>query len=271
MKPSEHRGLAFFVLVTVGLGVGGCASLGGGGLNLLSTADEIRLGRQVADRVEEEQTVLDNEAVQAYVRQIGERLAKEAGRNDIEYSFKVIDAPETINAFALPGGFMYVYTGLMLRCENEAELAGVMAHEIGHVAGRHHGEAMTQQFGFELITRILLGGDSGSAVEAVVGMVTTMGGLAFSRENEREADRLGMAYLVGAGYGPSAMGTFMERVLLPLSGSGGRVAAIMSTHPATVNRVALLRAMEETYPPEVRRDNKLHRERYEARALSALR
>src|SRR5690606_13798741 len=117
----------------------------------------------VAAQVEAQERVLQDPALQAYIDQVGQRIAANVDRREVTYQFKVIDAPATINAFALPGGYMYLYTGLLRMMENEAELASVMGHEIAHVTSKHHGEAMTRQYGVQFISNLLLGQQPGAA------------------------------------------------------------------------------------------------------------
>jgi predicted Zn-dependent protease len=249
----------------------GCAAFQNIPLNLLSTEQEIALGEQVSAEVEKGEKLLDNVQIQAYVSEIGQRLAAVSPRRDVQYTFKVIDAPDKVNAFALPGGFMYVYTGLMRTLENEAELAGVMAHEIGHVAGRHHGESMTRQFGYNFIMSIILGEDANALAQLGSELLGAAGAMYYSRDNEREADQLGMSFLFEAGYKPEAMLTLMGK-LSAEDGErgGGRSLAIFASHPPTEERAQRLRALVEQYPKEVRDGRPLYTERYRQKILDLL-
>lgn len=241
-------------------------------LNLLSTEQEVELGRQVSAEVEKEEKLLADQDIQAYVRGIGERLARVSTRLDVQYTFKVIDAPDTVNAFALPGGFMYIYTGLMKICDNEAELASVMAHEMGHVAAHHHGESMTRQYGVELIRQVLLGQQPNAMVQLVADMLGTAGAMRFSRANEREADQLGMEFLFRAGYKPEAMVSFMYKLLEEERQRGGNVwLPIFSSHPPTEARLADLQALCQRYPQAMRDASPLYAERYHEQVLAKLR
>lgn len=249
------------------LSIAGCATLedytgirvGGGegglitNLNLVSTEKEIQLGQQFSTEVEKEEPLLNDPALQRYVSEIGERLTQKAPRQDVPYGFKVIDAPDTVNAFALPGGYMYVYTGLMKLCDNEAELAAVMAHEIGHVAAKHHGEMMTRQTGMEVISAIALGENPGAAATLAKQLFTAGVSARYSRTQEREADRLGMDILYKAGYPPEAMISFMNKLLaLDQEKGGGRSMPLFATHPSPEERVGLLQNLMQHYPAEPR-------------------
>lgn len=249
----------------------GCAIFQNIQLNLLSTEQEIGLGQKVSAEIEKKEKLLENAAIQAYVRDIGQRLSAVSPRQDVQYTFKVIDAPDKVNAFALPGGFMYVYTGLMRTLENEAELAGVMAHEIGHVAGRHHGESMTRRFGYNFLMSIILGEDANALAELGSELLGAAGAMYYSRDNEREADQLGMSFLFEAGYKPEAMLTLMGK-LSAEDGKrgGGRSLAIFASHPPTEERAQRLRALVEQYPKEVRDGRPLHAERYRQKVLDVL-
>jgi len=241
-------------------------------LNLLSTQQEVQLGAEMSAEVEKQEKVLNDPAIQAYVTEIGNRLARVSTRQDVKYTFKVIDNPKVVNAFALPGGYMYVYTGLMRICDNEAELASVMAHEIGHVAGHHHGEAMTRQMGYNMLMELLLGKSPNSMAQAVGQFIGTGVSARYSRENEREADALGMEYLFRAGYKPEAMITFMEKLRAQEQQSGGSTGIpLFASHPPTDERLARLQALSAQYPLDMRQSSPVYAERYAANVLSKLR
>lgn len=245
----------------------GCLSLegGGGGINLLSTEEELALGQKMSQQIEAEQPVLNDAAVQQYVDRIGTRLAAVVPPNldrGLTYQFKVIDEPDVVNAFALPGGYLYVYTGLMKLVENEAELAGVMAHEIAHVAAEHHGEQLTKQYGASFLASLLLGDDPGAIAQGVAQVTNYVVQAGFSREAEREADRIGAEMLMRAGYNPTGMVTFMQKMAAQSQAPGGRIMAFISTHPLTDERIQNLQAQVNGYPPAVR-ENPVFGERYQ--------
>ena len=267
-----HRKAMSWALLGVLASTFGCVTFEDGrGFNILSTEEEIALGREVAAEVEQQETVLDDAAVQAYVAQIGQRLARVSTRQDVPYVFKVIDAPDTVNAFALPGGNMYVYTGLMKLCQDEAELAAVMAHEIGHVAGHHHGESLTRTYGYGLITRILLGEAPDERAQVVAGLLGQAVTARYSREQEREADRLGMEFLFRAGYPPDAMISFMNKMRAEERKDGGRRwLPIFASHPPTTERLHLLHGLLAQYPPDLVAVSPRYADRYQQQALSRL-
>jgi predicted Zn-dependent protease len=240
-------------------------------INILTTEEEVQIGSQVAAEVEKNETVLSNAAIQDYVRGIGERLARVSSRQDVTYTFKVIDAPDTVNAFALPGGYMYIYTGLLQICDNEAELAGVMAHEIGHVAAHHHGEMLTRQYGMQLIASWLLGEDPSALAQVAASLIGTGIESRYSRQQEYEADTLGMEFLFRAGYKPDAMLTFMDKMMAEDEKSGRtRPLPIFSSHPPTAERKRTLQHLVNQYPPDMRSGSPVYADRYKAKVKSVL-
>ena len=260
--------LPAFVLLLV---FAGCATVDGNQYNALTTEDEIALGEEVAKQVEEKEKVLDDPALQAYVAGIGQRLARLSPRQDVEYRFQVIDNIETVNAFALPGGRMYIYTGLMKLCGNEGELAAVMAHEISHVASHHHGESMTRQQLGNAVAAILLGKDPSALAEVGATLVGTGVFAKFSRQNEREADSMGMKILFQAGYTPDAMLSFMDKMMQEEQRKGGgHPLPIFSSHPATANRLLYLQELAAQYPEDMRRNSPVHAGRYKTNVLDKL-
>ena len=245
----------------------GCETLPAPSINLLSTQQEVELGRELADEIEQKEAIHEDEQLQAYVRDIGRDLARVAPRRDVDYQFTVIDEPDTVNAFALPGGHMYLYTGLMKLMENEAELAGVMAHEIGHVAARHHGERLTRMYGYNLLVSVLLGDDPGAAANIASHLVE----MNFSRENEREADAIAVEMLWRAGYDPGAMLTFMEKMREQEQRRGAAPSLpFLSSHPPTQERIALLRQHLARYPAEERARRSANAAEYREQVLNRL-
>jgi len=201
-------------------------------LSNLSPQQEVEIGRQINDQlISRRIRILDNPEVNQYVNQIGQRLVAQSGRSNIPYTFQVVN-DRSVNAFATMGGFVYLNRGLLLLADNEAELASVMAHEIGHIVGRHAVEQMRKT----AIASGLVGAaglDRNTA--ANIGVE-----LAFRRPNSRkdefEADTLGLEMLRRAGYAPSAMVSFMSKLLR----NGGSIPTFLSTHPATSERIERL-------------------------------
>lgn len=183
-----------------------------GSINFTSLEKEIELGRKMAADIERQAKLLQDPAVNEYVNRIGQNLVRNSDAK-VPFTIKIIES-EDVNAFALPGGFFFVNTGLILAADDEAELAGVMAHEIAHVAARHGTEnaSKSQLLDFATIPLIFLGGPAGFGLRQAAGILVPMQFLKFSRKAETEADYLGVQYMYKTGYDPSAAVTFFEKL-----------------------------------------------------------
>jgi len=204
--------------------------------NWYSLESEIQLGKEYAMTVESEVKLLRDPMVNEYVNRIAQNLMRNSDAK-VPFTVKVIDSEE-INSFTLPGGFLYVHTGLILAADDEAELAGVMAHEIAHVAARHATRQMTRNNLFNLasIPLIFVGGGAGYAVQQAFGLVVPLSLSKFSRDFEAEADYLGLEYMYKAGYDPQAYISFFER-LQAREKKPGVLVRTFATHPPTANRI----------------------------------
>ena len=201
------------------------------------TEKEVKMGRMLAAQVDKEAKFIDDPIITEYVNRVGQNLVRNSDAK-VPFTIKVLDSEE-VNAFALPGGFFFVNSGLMLKAESEAELAGVMAHEIAHVAARH---AMENQRKMELIdygmlAGVLLGGPILSNVlYNGAGFFEGMAFLKFSRGAEEEADKLGVQYMWAAGYDPSAMATMFEKLEAKNKKKPGTISKMFADHPAPADR-----------------------------------
>jgi predicted Zn-dependent protease len=210
------------------------------GFNLFSPEQDVEIGRQSAQQILTETPMLDDPKIDAYVKQLGAKLASKAAGERFPYQFRVV-ATREINAFALPGGFLFVNAGAIAAARNEGELAGVMAHEIAHVALRHGTNQATKaqlaRAGVGILGSIAGGGensDLGEAVSAIGGLGANMLFLKYGRAAEKEADLEGARIMVEAGYDPRDMANFFKT----LADQGGqRVPEMMSDHPDPGNRV----------------------------------
>jgi predicted Zn-dependent protease len=209
----------------------------GDGINFYSLEREIALGKQLAQEVERQAKVIDDPIIAEYVNRVGQNLVRNSDAK-VPFTIKVLDT-EDVNAFALPGGFFFVNSGLILKADTEAELAGVMAHEIAHVAARHGTRQATKGDLIQIgtIPLMLMGGWTGYAIYQGAGLAIPMGFLAFTRANEREADFLGLQYLYKSGYDPLAFIDFFEKIETLEKKKPGSVAKVFSTHPMTDDRV----------------------------------
>ncbi|NOK02964.1 MULTISPECIES: M48 family metallopeptidase [Myxococcus] len=208
---------------------------------LISDEQEEQLGKQVKAELETKEKIkyVQNAAVVDYVRGISASILNQASKDrpGVKWKINVIDDPKTVNAFATPGGYLYVYTGLILAADTEAELAGVMAHEAGHVVGRHSARAMVSQMGLQAITQAALGQNPGTVAQIAASLVSGGTLLAHGRGEEIEADEYGARYASGAGYDPRGLITFFEK----LQKEQGDTPALMkwlSTHPTNRDRIA---------------------------------
>lgn len=210
----------------------------GKGVNFYSIQKEIALGKQMAQEVERQAKIVDDPVIAEYVNRIGQNLVRNSDAK-VPFTIKVIDSEE-INAFALPGGFFFVNTGILLNADNEAEMAGVMAHEIGHVAARHGTRQATRgeiaQIG-SIVPLIAVGGMAGYGIYQAMGLVVPMGFLKFSRNFESEADMLGIEYMYKSGYDPGAFVDFFEKVQSQEKRKPGTMSKLFSSHPPTDDRI----------------------------------
>jgi len=217
----------------------GCGSGGGAGdFNLISIDEEWRLGQQLAQDVARQVRFNNDPAVNSYVQQMGQRIVAQAPDpfNRLPWDFHVVEDP-SINAFAIPGGHVYVNTGLIHAAENASQLAGVMAHEINHVVARHSTEQISRQYGLSVLASLVLGQNPNVLTE-VAAQIVAGGALArFSREAEREADELGIQAMYRAGYDPRGMAAMFRVLLAQQRSSPGRVEQFFSTHPTTEERI----------------------------------
>jgi predicted Zn-dependent protease len=211
----------------------------GKGPNFYSLEKEIVLGKQFAQEVERSSKLIDDPVVTEYVNRVGQNLVRNSDAR-VPFTIKVIDSDE-VNAFALPGGFFYVNSGLILRAQEESELAGVMAHEISHVTARHGTRNATKGQIAQLATipLLLLGpaGLAGYGLYEGLNVALPLTFLKFSRDAEREADFLGLQYMYKAGYDPNAYITFFERIQADEKRHPGTIPKVFSTHPPTPERI----------------------------------
>ncbi len=209
----------------------------GKGVNFYSLEKEIALGKQLAQEVEHQSKFVDDPIIAEYVNRVGQNLVRNSDAK-VPFTIKVLDAEE-VNAFALPGGFFFVNSGLILKAGNEAELAGVMAHEIAHVAARHGTKQATRGEIINLasIPLIFVGGFPGYALRQGIGLAVPLGFLSFSRAFEREADYLGLQYMYKAGYDPTSFIDFFEKIQSLERKKPGTLSKVFSTHPLTDDRI----------------------------------
>lgn len=208
-----------------------------GSVNFYSIEKEIAMGKSMAQDVERQTKIIDDPVIAEYVNRLGQNLVRNSDAK-VPFTIKVVDAEE-VNAFALPGGFFYVNSGLIMTAETEAELAGVMAHEIAHIAARHgtRQATMGQIVNYGTIPLIFLGGWAGYGVRQAAGLLIPMGFMQYSQAFERDADYLGLQYLYKAGYDPVAFVDFFEKLQSKEKKKPGTMSKLFGSHPPTDDRI----------------------------------
>jgi len=267
MKPYVKIAAELLLIVSLLFGIYSCAVnpvTGRQELMLLSETDEIKLGRQTDTQVVQEYGIYEDAKLTAYLNDICQRLAKISHRPNLEYHFKVVDV-SVVNAFAVPGGYVYFTRGILASLNNEAELAGVMAHEIGHITARHsasqYSKAQFAQLGLG-VGMVFAEKIPGLSELAQLGAGMLF--LRFSRDNEREADDLGVEYSSKAGYDATQMANFFETLerMNPGSDRSG-LPSWFSTHPNPEDRIKVVRVRAKEWQDRLgRRDLVLNRDEY---------
>ena len=232
---------SLFVYALLFLSCGGSK----GGFNLFSIQDDIALGKQFSQEIEKDKKNYPllkekgNEEVYRYIRGLTNKLlnsGKVAYRKEFAWEVKIIDDDKTLNAFAVPGGYLYVYTGLIKYLDTEDQLAGVMGHEIAHAARRHSTQQMTKIYGLQTLTQIITGrADPGLIEQLALGLVS----LKFGRKHEAEADDFSVTYLCSSGLYAGGAAGFFQKIQKE---GGARQPEFLSTHPDPGNRVRDIKA-----------------------------
>ncbi|SYZ73663.1 Peptidase M48 Ste24p [Candidatus Zixiibacteriota bacterium] len=244
--PSIVRLLPFALIIILA----GCAVTGPGGktsLIFIGTDQEVAIGDEMDSSIQAENRILKDTLWQQYVNTIGQKIVAGCDRKDLTYHFAIIDT-NLVNAFATPGGYVFLYTGLLKQMDNEAELAAVMAHEISHVVARHGIKRLQAAMGVSILEQLVFGNDPGALKAAVnVGMGLTFA--SYSRENENEADSYGIQYMIKAGYDPSGAITMFEKLAAMSQGDPNFFEKLSMDHPETQDRISKSKALIESLKP----------------------
>lgn len=210
---------------------------------VLPVAEEQKLGEQMAVEVDKQLKMHTDPEVNAYVDRVGKRIVDAADNvpEGISFEFHVVDDDETVNAFAIPGGHIYVYSGLLKAVDNEAELASVLAHEVAHVTRRHIAQRMVAMYGYQTLASLALGENPGMVGQLAASVAAQGLLLKHSRDHEYHADVNGLRYLIAAGYDPHAMASFFEK----LQGESDvpAFAEFLMSHPMSSSRVEQVRLL----------------------------
>jgi predicted Zn-dependent protease len=224
-----------------------------GSFNVFSVQDDIELGKQVSAEIESNPTEYpllpetgrngNNERAYQYLRAITARIlnsGKVTYKDQFTWQVKIVQNDEVLNAFCTPGGYIYVYTGLIKYLDTEDQLAGVMGHEIAHADKRHTTDNLTKQYGWQLLIDVVVGKNQGAITEIAKGIA----GLSYGRAAEREADDFSVIYLCNTGYKSDGAAGFFEK--LETQGDGGRIPEFLSTHPNPENRIQSIKEKAQT-------------------------
>ena len=207
---------------------------------VLPPSEEKKLGVQMQAEMQKDLKMHPDPEVQRYVEGLGRKIVQAAREDipgDINFSFFVVDDPNTVNAFAMPGGYIYIYSGLLLRAESEAEVIGVLGHEVAHVTKRHVAERLVTAYGLQTLLGIAVGENAGQLAQMGASVAGQGYLLKFGRDQERESDVEGLDYVIEAGYNPIGMVTFFQK----LAAQGGSPPAFLSSHPNPGDRAEKLR------------------------------
>jgi len=241
---SSHRAVRPFILLAFAVGpfLSGCATIGGA--NYVSIEEEWQIGQQLEADINRQVRLVDDPTIRRYVEGLGQQLVRQTNMAQRPWRFHVI-ADDAINAFNIPGGVVYVNTGLIAQAGSASELVGAIAHEVAHGVARHGTQRLSQAYEPNVLAGVLLGGNPG-LVEQLAAQVVAQGAFAsFSRSDEREADRMAVPMMAGAGWDPEGLARMFERLMAESGGGGG--IPFFSTHPTTQDRIAGVRAMARGY------------------------
>ena len=229
----------------------GC--IGGiGNINVFSDQEETDLGEQFANEIEKNLDINDDTDLNAYIQELGQLLVNHSRRRNITYTFKIVNSEE-INAFAIPGGYVYINVGLLRMSENESELAGVIAHEIGHVVERHGMKQLTKQMGLVMISQLIFGEDPDKVQEVISQIILSGVLMKYSRDAERGADRNAVEITYAAELNPYGMVKFFEKLQRQKSRNDSQISAqiqkLTSSHPLTSERISNVKKLIFELPP----------------------
>ena len=225
-------------------------------VNIFTDAEELQIGKEFVAQHEKEVRLYRDPVVTNYINDLGQSLVRYSKRNNIPYTFKVVDT-KGVNAYAVPGGFIYVHLDLIRATKSESELAAVLAHEIGHIVGRHSMKRLTQVYGLELIKQLILDEDDSTLKKFVAEVIAAGLLFRYSRDHERESDVYGVQNVYDAGINPVGAAVFFETLRAMRGTEPSAIEKFLSTHPVPSERVLNVRNQIAGLPPksELRTDS----------------
>jgi beta-barrel assembly-enhancing protease len=232
----QSRPLIVAALILSLGGISGCAAIGLGGFNLISIQDEWQMGQQIEREINSQVPLSRNTAMNNQVTRIGQRIVAQTDMATLPWRFYVIDQGD-VNAFNAPGGLVYINRGLIEAARNEAEIAGVIAHEIGHGVARHGTRRLSQQYGMAIVAGLVLGQDPGLLSQIATAIIAGGAQAQFSQRDEYEADRLGIRFMAAANYDPRGLVNFFRTLQEMQQRQPGSVERFFATHPPTPDRI----------------------------------
>lgn len=238
------------LLATV-LTLAACASSGvnKGDFNLVSYEEEWQLGNQLSQDIARQMRLVNDPTAHDYLKTMGQRIIAQTELAEAPWDFHIVADPQ-INAFNIPGGHVYVNSGLICAADNAAELAGVLAHESAHGVARHGTEQYSRAYGANIIAGLVLGGSAPLYQQILTSIVANGTFAKWSRDAEREADHLGVIYMYNAGYDPIGMVTMFQELISRQQRQPSSVEQFFSSHPLTQDRIESVRAQAEQLPPK---------------------
>ncbi len=218
-------------------------------VNIFTDEEELRLGKAFDEQHAREVKFYTDTVVTNYIKDLGQNLVRHSKRNDIRYTFKVVDTND-INAYAVPGGFIYVNLGLIRAVHTESELAFVLAHEIGHIVGQHTMKRLTQVYGVEILKQIILDEDSSKLSKLITDILAAGWLFKYSRDNERESDFYGVQNVYDIGISPEGSIRFFETLKQVHRREPSTLEKLISTHPVHSERISNVRNQIKGLPPK---------------------
>lgn len=232
--------------------------------NVVSNDEEIKIGREADKGIRKEYGLYKDEKLSQYVTKVGKDLVEHSGRKDIPYYFAVLDSPE-INAFALPGGYVYVTRGILAELNSEAELAFVLGHEISHVAAKHGSQRISQSKGIGvamIAATLIFGAEEVNQYDDILSQITNLAVLGYGRESENEADRLGAIYALNAGYDIQEGSKFLHTLLGEEKKDPNFLEVLHRSHPPTKERIDHIRDLTATFAISPTKNYKVNQNEY---------